>query len=83
MKTLVNMQQSLGIHVRIKFGRSDVRVPQHLLNRPQVRSAFQQVRRERMPQHVRRHALVDLRRRRALDRPLKRAVGHMVPPPHS
>src|SRR5688572_8064102 len=51
-------------------------VAKQLLDGPDVSSAFQQVGGEGMPQHVRRHPLVDLGPScRALDRILKRRIG--------
>jgi hypothetical protein len=36
-------------YVRIELGRRKIRVSEHFLNRPEIGSAFQEVRGERMP----------------------------------
>ena len=54
MKLAMNVPQPVSGHVRVNFGRADARVPQQFLNHPQVRPVLQQMRREAVPQHVRR-----------------------------
>jgi hypothetical protein len=39
--------------VGVTLGRPEIRVPEHLLHRAQVRSALEEVRRERVAQQVR------------------------------
>ena len=68
-------------HVSIYLGGADVFMPQQILHRANVRSAFQQVRGERMSQHMRRDAFVQTRPARRLpDGVLKRGVQDMMPP---
>src|SRR5689334_4204411 len=57
----VYFTQILPVHVRIDLRRRDVGMPKHFLDRAQVRTAFEKVRRERMSQRVRRHVLRDAR----------------------
>src|SRR5258708_13366256 len=61
MITPVHAAQILPIHVRVYLRRGDVRVPQHLLHRPQICAALEQVRCEGMPQRMRRNVLGDSR----------------------
>ncbi len=49
-------------HVRVDLGRADVGVAEHLLHDAQVRAALEQVRRERVAQHVRRQLVRDAER---------------------
>ncbi len=71
-------------YMRINLGRRDVGMPQHALQASQVRSAFQQVRGERMTQHVRRQIVENSRllaiSRQQLPKSLARhgaaAIGH-------
>jgi hypothetical protein len=52
----------------VDLGRRDIGMPQHRLQRAQIRAAFQQMRREGVAQHVRAHAIgrdPRLRRQRA------------------
>ena len=44
-------------YVRVQLGRREIRMPEHLLDRTQVGSALEQVRRERVAQQVRMDAL--------------------------
>ena len=56
-------------HMQVNLRRRDVLVPQQILDLPQIRSIFQQMRRKGMPQRMARHPLLDPRRPcRALDR---------------
>ena len=48
MKLLVDRFQSVLIDVRINLGGRDVRVPQQLLNYPEIRAVTQQVSRKRV-----------------------------------
>ena len=54
MKSPVHVAQPAPGHVRVNFRRADVRVTEQLLNHAQIRPVLQQVRREAVPQHVRR-----------------------------
>ena len=49
----MNFPQARRANVRINFGGADVRVAEQFLDDPQVRSIFQQMSGETMPQHVR------------------------------
>src|SRR5581483_9323577 len=62
MELLMGPLQMIARNVRVDLGRRDVGVAEHGLDRPQIRAVFQEMRRERMPQRVRRHALLDARR---------------------
>src|SRR5437764_15282914 len=50
MMRLVYLFQALLHHVRIDLCRRNIGVAQHQLHRPKVRTAFEQVRGEAMPQ---------------------------------
>jgi len=52
MVGLVQVFEAMLGHVRINFGRRNVRVPQHDLDRSQVRIVLDQVSGEGMPQCV-------------------------------
>src|SRR5829696_1324853 len=68
MRLEVHILQPVGGEVRVDLRRRDVRVPEHLLQRPEVAAAGEQVRRERVPERVRAHAPVEARGARvALD----------------
>lgn len=43
MKFLMNGQEPLLIHMSVNLRRADVRMPQHLLNDPQIGAVFQQM----------------------------------------
>ena len=49
MKLLMDRFQSVLIDVCINLGGRDVRVPQQLLNDPEIRAVTQQVSRKRVP----------------------------------
>ena len=53
MKLLVNAAQVFAVNVRVDLRRRDVDVAEHLLDRTQVGTAFEQVRGEGVPQRVR------------------------------
>src|SRR5918993_354784 len=53
----VHVLQPLAGEVRVELRRRDVRVAQHLLHGAQVAATGQQVRRERVPERVRAHAV--------------------------
>ena len=53
MKCVVDLPQPSLEHVRVDLRRREVRVPQHGLDRAQIRSSFEQVRRKGVPQYVR------------------------------
>src|SRR3954451_10091738 len=53
--------QSARLYPSVSLGRAYARVPQQLLNRPQVGAPLEKMRRERMPQCMRRHAAVQRR----------------------
>src|SRR5467141_211447 len=50
----VNLLQPLFDDVGVNLGGRNIRMPEHELNGPEVRSALEQVRGKTMPQHVRR-----------------------------
>lgn len=52
MKPPVNLPQTMIGHVGVHLGGADAGVAQQLLDHPQVRAMFQQVRGETVPQHV-------------------------------
>lgn len=52
VKLIVNLTQSRSSHVGVHFGRGNTRMPQQLLNDPQVRPAIHQVGCETVAQHV-------------------------------
>jgi hypothetical protein len=58
---LVLLFQVLPGNMGIYLGGSDVHMPEHGLNGPQVSSSFQKMRGERMTQHMGRDALVNPR----------------------
>ena len=66
MELLVHGAQVVPVHVCVDLRRGEVRVTQHLLHRPQVRPALEQVRRESVSEGVRRDALRDPRPTRRL-----------------
>lgn len=49
MGPVVNVRQMLKIQVRVDLRRTDITMPQQLLNRPNILTAFQQMTGERMP----------------------------------
>ena len=51
--------QPVVVDVGIDLRRRDIGVAEHFLNRPQVGPPLQQMRREAVPQRVRREALAD------------------------
>ena len=55
----MDLLQPLVFHVRIDLGRGDVDVAQHHLHGAQIGTVFQQMRGERMTQHVRGDRLVN------------------------
>ena len=61
MILLVDLPQVLPVDVRVDLRRRNVGVAEHFLHRAEVGAALEQVRRERVPQRVRRHVLLDLR----------------------
>ena len=61
MELLVNASQVFAIDVRINLGRRDVDVSQHLLDRSEIRTALEEMRRKGMAESVRRNGLRDSR----------------------
>src|SRR5687767_10294141 len=59
MIALVHLPQVLPVYMSVDLRRGDVGVTKHLLYRPQVRPTLQEVRRERVPEGMRRHGLRD------------------------
>src|SRR5678815_436664 len=59
MERFVNLLQPLPDHVGVDLGGGDLRVPQHHLDRSQIRPSLQKVCRERMPEHMRRDVFPD------------------------
>src|SRR5216683_2628096 len=57
MVGLVHRPQIVAVDVRVQLGGGEVRVAQHFLHGAQVRAALEQVRRERVPEGVRRYPL--------------------------
>src|SRR5207247_10181296 len=55
MRLIVDLRQILEVQVRIDLRAGDARVPKHFLDRAQIARRLQQVRSERMAQHVRVH----------------------------
>ena len=53
MKAVVDRPQPRLEHVRVDLRRRQVGVAEHHLDRPEIRAAVEQMRREGMPQHVR------------------------------
>ena len=52
-KTIVHLLQSFSFDMCIDLGGGDGRVSEHRLDGPEIGTAFEQMSRERMPQHVR------------------------------
>ena len=57
MIALVNRAQVVAIDMCVDLRRGEIGVAEHLLHGAQVRAAFEQMRRERVAQRVRRHPL--------------------------
>jgi hypothetical protein len=55
----IERAQALLDHVRIDLGGGDIDVAKHVLQRPEIRPAFEQVRREGMPQRMRAEGRMD------------------------
>ncbi len=53
MPAIYQLNQGAAIDVGINLRGCDIRVPQHCLQRPQIRPARQQMRRECVPQNMR------------------------------
>src|ERR1043166_7070465 len=53
MKSIVDLAQTRLQDVRVNLRRRQVRVPEHCLNGAQIGAALEQMRRKRVPQHVR------------------------------
>ena len=49
--------QASPFNMRVDLRRHNIRMAEHHLNRPKIRTAFEQMRRKRMPEHVRRYDL--------------------------
>ena len=73
MKLFVDFQQFPLVDMRIDLGRTDIRMPQHLLDHTQVRSVRKQMTRKRMAQRMRMNVFPDPR--------LKRRLLHHLPDP--
>ena len=70
-----------GRNVQVNLRRRDLLMPMKVLDRPQIRPVFEQMRRERVPQRMTRHVLLDPRRRcRPLDRLVLNLPVQMMPP---
>ena len=54
MELPVNVPQSVARHVRVNFRGADIRVAEQFLDHSQIGAVLEQVRRETVPQHVRR-----------------------------
>src|SRR5436190_12756470 len=61
MRPRVGTLQASRLYPSVDLGRRYGGVAEQLLDRPQVRAALEQMRRERMPQRVRMHAALDRR----------------------
>ena len=48
-------------NMRVDLRRRNIRMAEHYLNRPKIRTTFEQMRRKRMPEHVRRNDLCNPR----------------------
>lgn len=59
MRLVIDILELLADEVRIDLRRGDVRVTEHFLNGVDIRAVFQQMRRERMAQRMRRDRLFD------------------------
>ena len=59
VRRVVDLTQMLLGHQGVDLRRGDARVPEKLLHDAHVRATFQQMRRERVTQRVRRHSSVD------------------------
>ena len=59
MEPSYDLPQARLEHVRVDLRRRQIGVPEHRLDRAQIRAALEQVRREGMPQHVRRQMTAD------------------------
>ena len=68
MRLVVDLGQILEVEVRVDLRAGDARVAEQLLHGAQIARRLQQVRGERVPQHVRMHVAGQS----ALDRPLRR-----------
>src|SRR5438309_5680967 len=61
MKRLVHGPQVVAVDVRVQLRGGQVRVTEHFLDGAKVGATLEQVRRERVPQGVRRHPLCEPR----------------------
>src|SRR2546423_4465655 len=59
MKLVIDLLQPRSRNVGVDLRRGDVRVAEHHLDGPQIGAVLQQMRGERMPQHVRRNVCAD------------------------
>ena len=66
MKLPVNFPQPAARDVRVNLRRPDVRVAEQFLDHAQIRAVFQKVRRNTVPQHVRRDVAFDTRAANAI-----------------
>ena len=66
MKLPMDLPQPIPRHVRVNLRRADIRVPEQFLDHSQIGAVLEQVRRETVPQHVRRDVAVDARTRHAI-----------------
>ena len=53
----VRLAAALVRDVRVELGRGEIRMPEHLLDAAEVGAAFEQMRRERVAEEMRVHAL--------------------------
>src|SRR5690606_19295405 len=78
----VQLLHPLASDVRVDLGRRDIAVPEQELHDPKVGTVVQQMRRERVPNGMRRQLLVDARLLRvALDDMPEGLAGHSIAPP--
>ena len=66
MELLVRIREPRTVHMRIDLSRRNIRMAEHLLDDAQIRAVAQEMRRERMAQHVRIDILFNARDPRRL-----------------
>ena len=74
MELPMNRFQPLLVDVRINLGRGDIRMPEHLLDDPEIGSVAQKMGRETVPQQVRINVSIQSR--------MLRMMFHNLPDPH-
>src|SRR6516162_10806099 len=80
MALVVDRFEPGAVDVRVDLRRGQVRVPEHLLNRPQVRASLDEVCSKRMAQLVRRRELADPRLERVPPKQLPKSLARERPP---